>query len=197
MPVTSAPSAFDEPLRSEVESSDILRFEPIVHPESNYLALAAFHGIEPQRLVLIDPHAGACAPSWAAEELAEVADGLAADGWQVAIVGDSCDAERTSQVLGAMQAGALYLAGAMTPDVLAALIGDARLILSENANGSRVAQVSHDRGTPLIPVTAAREAGHDGAQALVDDALAELHAQGAAHPGAPYTLHTPALEDAA
>jgi hypothetical protein len=64
-------------------------------------------------------------------------DGLAADGWQVAIVGDSCDAERTSLVLGAMQAGALYLAGAMTPATLAALTGDARLILSENAEGSR------------------------------------------------------------
>lgn len=197
MPVPAVSAAFDEPLRSEVESSDILRFEPVVHPESDYPALAAFHGIEPQRLVLMDAHADAGAPSWAAEKLAEVADGLAADGWQIAIVGESCDAERTSQVLGAMQAGALYLAGAMTPDTLAALIGDARLILSENADGSRMARVSNHLGTPRIPVTAAGEAGHDDARALVDDALAELHAQGAAHPGAPFTLHTPALEDAA
>jgi ADP-heptose:LPS heptosyltransferase len=197
MPASPAVSTFDEPLRSEVESSDILGFEPLVHPESDYDALAAFHGIEPQRLVLIDPHADTRAPSWAAEKLAEVADVLAADGWQVAIVGDSCDAERTSLVLGAMQAGALYLAGAMTPDTLAALIGDARLILSENADGSRMARVSGDRGTPLIHIAAAGEAGHDDAQALVDDALAELHAQGAARPGAPFTLHTPALEDAA
>jgi Glycosyltransferase family 9 (heptosyltransferase) len=197
MPATSVPSTFDDPLRSEVESSDILRFEPVAHLDSDYATLAAFHGIEPQRLVLIDPHADASAPSWPAEKLAEVADGLAADGWQVAIVGDSCDAERTSLVLGAMQAGALYLAGAMTPDTLASLIGDARLILSENAEGSRMARVSGDRGTPLIHITAAGEAGHGDAHALVDEALAELHAQGAARPGAPFTLHTAALEDAA
>jgi hypothetical protein len=196
MPATAAPS-FDDPLRSEVESSDILRFEPVAHPESDYATLAAFHGIEPHRLVLIDPHAGACASSWAAETLAEVADVLAADGWQVAIVGDSCDTGRTSLVLGAMQAGALYLAGAMTADTFDSLIGDARLILSENTDGSRMARISGDRGTPLIHIAAAGEAGCDDAQALVDNALAELHAQGAARPGAPFTLHTPALEDAA
>src|SRR6201996_1173800 len=147
MSATSASPSFDEPLRVEVESSEVVGFEPVVHPESDYASLSAFHGIEPHRLVLIDPHADARAPSGAAEKLAEVADVLAADGWQVAIVGDSCDAERTSQVLGAMQAGALYLAGAMTADTFASLIGDARLILSENTDGSRIARVSGDRGT--------------------------------------------------
>jgi hypothetical protein len=111
---------FDDPLSLEVECSDTLAFEPVAHPDANYAEFVAFHGIESQRLVLIGPHAHARHPVRTAEALAQVADVLSADGWQVAIVGDSPDAGRMSAMLGAMQAGALYLAGTTKPETLAA-----------------------------------------------------------------------------
>jgi ADP-heptose:LPS heptosyltransferase len=190
---------FDAALSVEVESSDTFSFEPAAHPETDYATLAAFHGIEPLRLVLIDPHAHTAFPARAAEELAQVADMLASDGWQVAIVGDLHDVgdrNRTSAVLGAMQAGALYLAGATTPETLAALVGDARLVLCEESADSGIARASRACGTPLIYIADGLD-DHDDAQALVNGVLAELHAQSTAHPGAPFTLHTPALRDAA
>ena len=119
----------------------------------------------------------------------------AADGWQIAIIGDASESESTGAVLGAMQSGALYLAGAMTSGTRAALIGNARLVLSERMAGSAVARIAHERGTPLISIDCAIFGGR--AETIVGAALAELHTQGAARPGLPFTLHTPMLKDAA
>jgi len=190
----SAFSTFDEPLSAELSASGACAFEPAVHPENDYAALLAFHGIEPDRLVLIDPHDETSASS-NGQLLADISDTLAADGWQIAIIGDASESESTGAVLGAMQSGALYLAGAMTSETQAALIGNARLVLSECAEGSAVARIAHERGTPLIDI---HRVGFGGrAEAIAGAALAELHTQGSARPGLPFTLHTPMLKDAA
>jgi hypothetical protein len=194
MLAASAFPTFDEPLSAELSALGTCAFEPVVHPENDYAALLAFHGIEPDRLVLIDPHNSTSASS-NGQLFADISDTLAADGWQIAIIGDACESESTGAVLGAMQSGALYLAGAMTSEVRAALIGNARLILSERVEGSAVARIAGERGTPLISIDRVIFRGR--AETIVGAALAELHTQGAAHPGLPFTLHTPMLKDAA
>jgi hypothetical protein len=189
---------FDEPLSAELSASSTYGFEPVVHPENDYAALLEFNGIEPERLVLIDPHdraSATCNASDSGQLLADISDTLAADGWQIAIIGDASESESTGAVLGAMQSGALYLAGAMTPETQAALIGNARLILSEREQGSAVARIARERGTPLISID--RRGFNGAAESIAGAALAELHTQGAARPGLPFTLHTPMLKDAA
>jgi hypothetical protein len=52
-----------------------------------------------------------------------------------------------------------------------------------------------ERGTPLISID--RVDPSLGAGTIASMALAGLQAQGAAHPGLPFTLHTPMLKNAA
>ncbi len=201
MQLIPAYPTFDDPLAAEVESSDILMFEPASRPDDDYAALVSFHGIETERLVLVDPHADSDSTSESAQRLADLSDILASDGWQIAIIGDAVESILTGAVLGSMQTGALYLAGAMSAQTLATLIADARLVLSERAEGSDVAREAQARGTPLICIDSHSDA--DTPATLAERAIAALHAQGAAHPGTPFTLHSlhslhsPMLEDAA
>ena len=195
MQPTPAYPTFDEPLAAELESSEVLAFEPAARPDDDYTALVAFHGIETERLVLVDPHADSDSTSASAQRLADLSDVLAADGWQIAIIGDAIESVRTGAVLGSMQTGALYLAGAMSPRALGSLIAEARLVLSERADGSSVAREAQARGTPLICIDSHSDV--DSIETIAGMAIDALHAQGAAHPGAPFTLHSPMLKDAA
>lgn len=199
MQSTLAYPTFDDPLAAELESSEVLAFEPAARPDDDYAALVAFHGIEPERLVLVDPHADTesttTSTSASAQRLADLSDLLASDGWQIAIIGDADESVRTGAVLGSMQTGALYLAGAMSARTLGFLIADARLVLSERAQASSVAREAQARETPLICIDSHSEAGD--IETIAALAIEALHAQGTAHPGAPFTLHSPMLEDAA
>jgi len=164
-------------------------------PGTPYDELVAFRGLERERLVLIHPGSHAAAPAWPTERYAEVADLLAADGWQIAIVGDALEPERTGAVLGAMQTAALFLAGTMTPETLTRLIGDARLVLSDDA--ARPSPVAEARalGTPQIALD--ERHGETTSDDVAAEARAALARESAAHPGDPFTLHTPAFSDAA
>jgi ADP-heptose:LPS heptosyltransferase len=155
-----------------------------------YDELAAFHGIERERLVLIHPGSHHAAPVWPAQRYADVADQLAADGWQIAIVGDAPDPERTAGVLGAMQTAALFLAGAVAPAALPRLIANARLLVSDDAAASSPVATARALGTPHIVLDEhPRDTGSD---AIVARARAALSNTGDAHPGEPFTLHMPA-----
>jgi ADP-heptose:LPS heptosyltransferase len=162
--------------------------------DADYDDLVVFHGIERERLVLIHPGSHGAQPAWAVERYAEVADQLAADGWQIAIVGDALEPERTGAVLGAMQTAALFLAGTMSPETLTRLIGDARLVLSDDAATPSPVAAARALGTPLIALE--ERHGDATSEAVAIDARAALASE-RAHPGDPFTLHTPALPDAA
>ncbi|MDR5856839.1 glycosyltransferase family 9 protein [Caballeronia sp. LZ062] len=162
--------------------------------DAQYDELVAFHGIERERLVLIHPGSHHSTPAWAAEQYAHVADELAADGWQIAIVGDAPDPERTAGVLGAMQTAALFLAGAVGPRTLPRLIADAQLLLSDDAAAPSPVAVARALGTPHIVL--AEQPDGVGSDAITRRARAELSDVENAHPGRPFTLHMPAVHDA-
>ncbi|WP_027800725.1 glycosyltransferase family 9 protein [Paraburkholderia dilworthii] len=104
-----------------------------------YASLAATHGIEAQRLVLVHPGAQLPSRRWPAERFAEVADRLAADGWQIAITGTAAEAPLTGAVLGAMTAPALHLAGSTSLGGLAALVAHAQLVVCNDTGISHIA----------------------------------------------------------
>ena len=168
---------------------------PAMPSDAEYDELAAFHGIERERLVLIHPGSHRDSPAWPAERYADVADQLAADGWQIAIVGDAPDPERTAGVLGAMQTAALFLAGAVAPRTLPQLIANARLLVSDDAAASSPVATARALGTPHIVLDEhPRDTASD---AIIARARAALSKTGDAHPGEPFTLHMPAAHESA
>ncbi|SAK54860.1 glycosyl transferase family protein [Caballeronia temeraria] len=188
--VPDAPSAFPCPDPAAPAADSARAAQPDAYDE-----LAAFHGIERERLVLIHPGSHHAAPAWPAERYADVADQLAADGWQIAIVGDAPDPERTAGVLGAMQTAALFLAGAVTPDTLPRLIANARLLVSDDAEATSPVATARAAGTPHIVLEEhPRDTGSD---AIAARARAALSNTGDAHPGEPFTLHMPAAHESA
>ncbi|TDY23135.1 ADP-heptose:LPS heptosyltransferase [Paraburkholderia sp. BL6665CI2N2] len=113
---------------------------PLNHRDRDeYATLAATHGVEPTRLVLVHPGAQLPSRRWPAERFAAVADNLAADGWQIAITGTAAEAPLTSAVLGAMTSPALHLAGATSLGGLAALVAQARLVVCNDTGISHIA----------------------------------------------------------
>jgi ADP-heptose:LPS heptosyltransferase len=179
---------------SEILTPTLIPESPSADADERYDALVAFHGIERERLVLIHPGSHKDAPAWSAERYADVADQLAADGWQIAIIGDAPEPERTAGVLGAMQTAALFLAGAVAPRTLPRLIADARLLLSDDAAAPSPVAKARALGTPHI-VLDEHPRDTDSA-AIIQRARAELSDTRDAHPGRPFTLHMPAEHDA-
>ena len=104
-----------------------------------YAALAARHGLDPSRLVLVHPGAQLPSRRWPPERFAAVADELAADGWQIAVTGTASEIELTAQVVGAMARPAQHLAGETSLGALAALVGQARLVVCNDTGLSHVA----------------------------------------------------------
>jgi ADP-heptose:LPS heptosyltransferase len=116
-----------------------LQFPLNARDAKEYAALVAAHGIEAQRLVLIHPGAQLPSRRWPVERFSEVADQLAADGWQIVITGTTAEAPLTGAVLGAMTAPALHLAGATSLGGLAALVAHARLVVCNDTGISHIA----------------------------------------------------------
>lgn len=101
--------------------------------------LMSHFGLEPERLVLVHPGAQLPSRRWPAERFAAVADALAFDGWQIAVTGTAQERELTASVLGAMSQTAHHLAGETTLGALAALVGQARLVVCNDTGISHVA----------------------------------------------------------
>ena len=94
-------------------------------------------------------HPGARSPErrWPVERFAGVADGLAAHGLQVVLTGTLDEAALTQAVAAQMQSPSLDLAGLTSLGALAALISNARLVVS---NDTGVAHIAAAVQTPSV-----------------------------------------------
>jgi ADP-heptose:LPS heptosyltransferase len=86
-------------------------------------------------------HAGSQLPSrrWPLERFAEVADALAAEGLRVVLTGSRAEASLTARLRAAMREPAIDLAGRTSLGALAAVIGRARLLVSNDTGVSHIA----------------------------------------------------------
>jgi ADP-heptose:LPS heptosyltransferase len=89
--------------------------------------------------VCIHPGARALSRRWEAKNFAEVADGLAAQGYQIVLTGTLDEINITKEVAEHMQTPAINLAGKTQLGTLAALVSQASLLLSNDAEISHLA----------------------------------------------------------
>lgn len=101
--------------------------------------IAQRHSLDPRRLVLVHPGARFPSRRWPAARFAELADRLAASGWQVAITGSADEAEVAASMRRAMRTAAVDLSGETDLGALAASIEDSRLLVCNDTGVSHVA----------------------------------------------------------
>jgi ADP-heptose:LPS heptosyltransferase len=103
-------------------------------------------------------HPGARLPSrrWPPQRFAEVADGLAADGWTVVITGSADEGVLTAAVREAMRTPSIDLTGRTSLGALAALVSGARLLV---CNDTGVSHVAAAVGTPSVVVCSGADPG--------------------------------------
>jgi len=111
---------------------------PLTGHDRAELAQAA-PGLEAGSYVCIHPGARLPSRRWSTSRFAQVADGLAAQGWTVVITGSPDERDLTQSLLGAMRAPAIDLTGRTTLGSLAALLAHARLLVCNDTGVSHVA----------------------------------------------------------
>ena len=89
--------------------------------------------------VCLHPGARAASRRWAPEKFAAVGDALAQMGYQVVLTGSAQEAPLVQEVARAMRSPALDTAGQTSLDTLAQLIGEARLLVSNDTGVSHLA----------------------------------------------------------
>jgi len=99
----------------------------------------ARQGISLDRYVCIHPGAKLRSRRWGVARFAAVADGLGARGYQVVLTGSAGEVGLTSAVSALMKHKAVSLAGQTSLGALAALIGGARLLVSNDTGVSHIA----------------------------------------------------------
>lgn len=90
--------------------------------------------------VCIHPGARSPARRWAPERFAEVGDALSRRGLRIVLTGSSDEAELTNEVGGRMTAPSMDLAGQTELGALAALLANARLLVSNDTGISHLAE---------------------------------------------------------
>jgi ADP-heptose:LPS heptosyltransferase len=124
-----------------------------VRPEerARYQALAHIHGLERHRYVCLHPGARLASRRWPPERFAKVADWLAEQGFSIVLTGGSDERHIVSQVMASMRGPAVNLAGATDLGMFAALIAEARLLVSNETGAAHVAAATR---TPSVVVCA-------------------------------------------
>nr|MBF0686089.1 glycosyltransferase family 9 protein [Pseudomonas sp.] len=125
-----------------VGSTD-LEFPLSAEDHAGAIRLLRAHKLDPHRTVIVHPGARLPSRRWPVQRFAQVANRLAAQGWQIAITGSQDERLITQSLLAAMQDPAnqppVDLTGATSLGVLAALVARCRLVVSNDTGISHVA----------------------------------------------------------
>jgi ADP-heptose:LPS heptosyltransferase len=87
----------------------------------------------------VHPGASDAARRWSPEHFAVTADYFARDGYRVVLTGSAGEASVTADVARRMRYGALDLAGCTSLGAMAALLGDAAIVVSNDTGVSHLA----------------------------------------------------------
>ncbi len=127
-----------------------------LQPQDHAALARAAPGLAPGSYICIHPGARLPSRRWPPQRFAQVADGLAGQGWTVVITGSPDERELTRAVRCAMHAQAIDLTGATTLGSLAALLAGARLLV---CNDTGVSHVAAAMATPSVVVCSGADPG--------------------------------------
>jgi len=127
-----------------------------LRPEDHAALARAAPGLAPGSYVCIHPGARLPSRRWPPWRFAQVADGLAGQGWTVVITGSPDERALTQAVRSAMRSQAVDLTGATTLGALAALLAGARLLV---CNDTGVSHVAAAMATPSVVVCCGADPG--------------------------------------
>jgi len=116
-----------------------------------FRGLAAVHDLKRHRYVCLHPGARLPSRRWPPERFAKVGDWLAEQGFSVVLTGATDERDIAARVIASMRQPAIDLVGATDLGMFAALIGDARLLVSNDTAASHVAAATR---TPSVVVCA-------------------------------------------
>jgi ADP-heptose:LPS heptosyltransferase len=131
--------ATDERLEWPVRPADEAALATALAPER----------LEPGTYAVVHPGASRPIRRWPARRFAAVANDLAAAGLRIVLTGIAGEAADTAAVARAMRVPALDLAGRTSLDAMGALVGGARLVVS---NDTGIGHLADALGTPSIRV---------------------------------------------
>lgn len=145
--VTSQGLALVGELAGRAVGSFPARFDPQPADHAWAAGWLREQGIAAERLVVLHPGTAGPDKHWLPERWAEVADRLCSDGAQMVLTGGPGEGALVAQVAGAMRAQATQLAGATSLGQLAALLGQARLVLGVDSGPLHLAAA---QGRPSV-----------------------------------------------
>ncbi len=104
-----------------------------------WAVLAETYGLHLSNYICIHPGASVDDKRWLPDHFAQVADILAAQGWQIVLTGVESEVKLTRTVMDAMRFPAINLAGQTRLGTLAALLKNARLLVCNDTGVSHLA----------------------------------------------------------
>lgn len=113
------------------------------------------HGLEPARTIVLHGGARLASRRWPAGRFAQVADALMQNGWQIALTGAADDAPIVAAIAAQCRRAPVDLCGRTNLGVLAALLGQVRLLISNDTGVSHVAAAV---GAPSVIVACGSDA---------------------------------------
>lgn len=146
-----------------------LEFPLTEQDQREFAAVAEAHGLGPEPLVVLHPGARSATRRWPAERFASVARSLMREGLRVAVTGSADEQALTARVAALAGPPLLDLGGQTTLGGWAALIAQARLVVTNDTAASHLAAAL---GVPCVTIVLASQphrwrSGHPERQRMV------------------------------